>query len=121
MDKIIGQNGSLSEIFNNEQLELLNSYVEYQKVFCITFETAIKLFTIKKIDFLQIDAEGYDYTLIKLYDFANYRPQILRYENYHLSNNEKVELNDYLKSLNYQVMHGISDTMCLDNNLVQHI
>ena len=39
----------------------------------------------KKIDLLQIDTEGFDYEVLKMFDFKLYKPLLVQYEHCHLS------------------------------------
>ena len=46
----------------------------------ITFEKLFEDFDIKNIDLLQIDTEGYDYNLLKLFPFDKFQPSIVHFE-----------------------------------------
>ncbi len=60
--------------------------VEPVPVECVTF--AELLDGVERVDLLQIDVEGYDATLLGLFDFDRYRPAIVSFENVHLSPRE---------------------------------
>ena len=45
------------------------------------------------IDLLQIDTEGFDYEVLKMFDFNTYRPVIIQYEHFHLSMEEQINSN----------------------------
>ncbi|WP_428231311.1 FkbM family methyltransferase [Flavobacterium sp.] len=47
---------------------------------CISFNKLIDKYSIKKIDLLQIDTEGYDFEIIKMIDFNQIAPRIISFE-----------------------------------------
>ena len=47
-------------------------------------DTLLDRHHVKKIDLLQIDVEGYDYELLKSFNFERIKPQLIRYEHRHL-------------------------------------
>jgi FkbM family methyltransferase len=55
------------------------------EVHCLTFESLCRKHGIKDLDLLLIDAEGYDYEIVKQVDFGTYRPRLLAYEHCHLA------------------------------------
>lgn len=46
----------------------------------ITFEKLFEDYNVKNIDLLQIDTEGYDYNLLKLFPFEKFQPSIIHFE-----------------------------------------
>lgn len=56
-----------------------NDIVE-EVVKCISFNELIEQYSIKKIDLLQIDTEGYDAEIIKMIDFERLSPIIISFE-----------------------------------------
>ncbi|MBN2320677.1 MAG: FkbM family methyltransferase [Acidobacteria bacterium] len=81
-----------------------------EAVKCITFDTLIVTNNVRKIDFLQIDVEGYDYEIIKLFSFNQLKPELIRYEHRHLSFADKNECKKYLKKLGYKIYEMQYDT-----------
>jgi hypothetical protein len=63
---------------------------------------------------LVIDAEGYDWEIIRDIDFAAWRPRLLIYEQYHLTENERVECRAHVERVGYETMEEGFDTFCLD-------
>ncbi len=64
---------------------------------------------VKKIDLLQIDAEGYDHEIIKMVDFDRIKPKIIRFEHLNLSAVEKCDCMQTLISHNYRLIVGAYD------------
>ncbi|WP_218934588.1 FkbM family methyltransferase [Rosistilla ulvae] len=55
---------------------------------CMTFHEMLEKEDFDTVDLLQIDAEGYDYEIIKTIDFNRLAPSILRFEYRPLSNSD---------------------------------
>lgn len=51
-------------------------------------KTIIDKYSVKKVDLLQIDAEGHDFTIIKAFPFDLIKPKIIRYEYVNLNYDE---------------------------------
>lgn len=60
---------------NTDKENIVEEVVE-----AITFEKLFKDYDVKNIDFLQIDTEGYDYNLLKLFPFEKFQPSIIHFE-----------------------------------------
>ncbi len=75
----------------------------------------------KKIDFLNIDAEGNDFKILKSLDFKNYRPKLICIEDtdfYYnkIANIKKSKIYNFLIKLNYKyVKSGIFDHLYILN------
>lgn len=55
-----------------------------RQVACHTVESAMRAAGLSHVDFIQIDAEGYDWPIIRSIDFSRLRPRILRFEYHHM-------------------------------------
>jgi len=75
----------------------LEDYLMVEKIECITLKSLLQKHEVKKIDLLQIDAEGYDSEIIKSIDFNAIKPKIIRYEHINLKKNEQEEYIALLK------------------------
>ena len=60
----------------------------------------IKKSKFKTIDLLQIDTEGFDYEVLKMFDFKIFSPILVQFEYVHLSKN------DYKNSVNLLSNNG---------------
>jgi len=66
----------------------LHDLIETEEVECITFDDVIAECGLRKIDLLQVDVEGYDAEIIKMFPFERIRPSIVHFERKHLSCDE---------------------------------
>jgi len=79
----------------------IENYILKEKVNCITFNYLIQKYNVKKLDLLHIDAEGYDYEIIKSIDFTKIKPKMILYEHIHLSSKDKKQCQEFLKNKGY--------------------
>ena len=89
----------------------LEALIEVEQVRCLTFESLLSQCTIGPIDVLQIDAEGYDRELLRLFDVPARRPAIVRFEHKHLSRPDYADCLDLLKHEGYQIFAARDDTL----------
>ena len=84
--------------------------VTTEMVQCVTFDTLLNRHRIRRIDLLQIDVEGYDYELIKLFDFRRIKPRLIRYEHRILTLSDKKSCKEYLIKNGYKILEMKFDT-----------
>lgn len=77
--------------------------IDVEKVQVVPFVELLKKHSIKKIDLLQIDVEGYEYKIICSDNFFSLKPQIIRYEHKHLSYAEQYDCIKVLQKQGYKV------------------
>lgn len=73
----------------------------------------------KKIDYLQIDTEGFDYEIIKMIDFSKLAPSIIRYEYVNLKDSEKNFSKKLLKTKGYYLFIEGGDMMAINLNKIK--
>ncbi len=78
-----------------------------EKIKVLTLKSLIEKYHITKIDFLQIDTEGYDFHILKQIPFDKIKPSMILYEDRHLSNLEKKNCQDLLVKNGYTIVRGI--------------
>ena len=72
--------------------------------------------SIDRLDLLQIDAEGFDFEILKTFDFSSCQPLVVQYEDRHLfPPKERRRAVEFLRDLGYQVCQGLPprDTVAL--------
>jgi hypothetical protein len=85
--------------------------IEERAVRCVSFDTLLEEAGTNKIDLLQIDAEGYDYTIIKMIDFSRLKPAIIAYEHGHMNKAQEDEIVTLLLGQGYRMTRGNMDTI----------
>jgi FkbM family methyltransferase len=91
-----------------------DSRIERTEVPSLTFESLCRKHRIQELDLLLIDAQGYDYEIIKGIDFNRHRPRLLIYESSGFSAAERAQSKAYIRRLGYETMDEGLDTWCHD-------
>lgn len=65
-----------------------DQYIVSESVRAMTFSSLLDKYRPESIDLLQMDAEGYDSTLLRLFDFDRIRPSIVQFESHLMSPRE---------------------------------
>ncbi len=74
---------------------------------------------IGELDLLQIDAEGFDFKIIKTIDFARCRPQVLNYEHANLTPDDQRACRTYLAGFGYSFVSSyVGDTVACRDELL---
>lgn len=87
--------------------------ISYSEVAVISPETLLRKYQISKIDLLQIDAEGYDLEVIKIFDIANTQPGAIIFENENLNPKDLASCYSMLTENGYQLRKFGRDTLAL--------
>lgn len=110
--------------FNKDHHKLGNipeSDIIEESVKCISFNNLVEEYSIKKIDLLQIDTEGYDLEIIKMIDFNEISPRIISFEHgmrQGITNMERfVECQTLLFKNNYNIIILDNDAIAFKNNI----
>lgn len=90
-----------------------NLWISPQTVQIVSTRTLLRNHKIKKIDLLQIDTEGYDYEVIKLFDIDTTTPAAIIYEHHHLSEKDRLECLALLHRHGYQTKQYGADTLAI--------
>ncbi len=73
----------------------------------------INKYSVKKIDLLQIDTEGFDYEILKMIPFNQIKPRLIKYEYVHLAENYLIESLELLKNYGYKVYKEDGDIIAV--------
>ena len=110
-----GTPGTLSSLDPEHILKHLSKSMDADQalsvteVYCLSFPSLLDKHGIKRINLLQIDAEGHDYEIIKTIDFNAVTPDIIRFEHAHISASKKNECIELLLSKSYKLVIGAYD------------
>ena len=92
----------------------LKSSIVRTEVPSLTFESLCRKHGSGSLTCCLIDAQGYDYEIIKGIDFERHRPRLLIYESISSLADEREETTAYLEGLGYEMMYEGIDTWCHD-------
>jgi len=83
-----------------------------ERVRCLTIHQLMERHGIAQLDLLQMDAEGYDYSILKTIDFALTRPHFINYERVLLHDDEPA-CRAMLTAAGYALLDWGQDTLCV--------
>lgn len=72
-----------------------------------------------KIDYLQVDTEGFDYEVVKMIDFKKLKPSIIKYEYVNLLAEDQNSLLNLLKNEGYYTFNEFGDTIAMNLNKIK--
>lgn len=72
-----------------------------------------------KLDYIQIDTEGFDYQILKMIDFTVIKPKIVKYESINLTENDRNKAVSLLKKNGYYLFKEAGDTVAILLNKVR--
>ena len=77
----------------------------------ISIQSLLSKHQVNRVDLLQIDTEGYDFEIIKMFDYTKVKPTIIHFESAWLGVNEGVQCFKFLNNLGYRVLTIGIDTI----------
>jgi FkbM family methyltransferase len=92
-------------------LQNVKGEVETIHVPTLSFGSLLRKHNLERVDLLQIDAEGFDFEIIKMVDFSTVRPAIIHFEHGFLSREEQEECCRYLNKHGYMVNNNDLNTL----------
>lgn len=93
------------------QIPHIADLIETTDVRCLTLSALLTQTGLDQIDLLQIDAEGWDFEILKLVDFTRIKPAIINYEHAHLNPDDWDSAVGLLVRNGYSVGIGQYDTV----------
>ena len=89
----------------------IEKYIEEIEIKGVTLEQLLVRNNIEKLDFLHIDAEGYDWKILSQLNLEKYKPHLILFEHKHLKVSEINEAIVYLKD--YKIFKFTGDYLCI--------
>ncbi|MDN3670801.1 FkbM family methyltransferase [Echinicola jeungdonensis] len=91
--------------------------ISFENVKVISPETLMESYSISKIDLLQIDAEGFDLEVIRIFDIEKTQPQAIIFENENLNKEDLQNCYELLEKNGYKTQKFGKDTLALKTPL----
>ena len=114
MEDLLKETGVLGRSSPNpETTSALRMLLQPVAVQCRTMEGLLAEYKVEAVDILQIDTEGYDYIILKLFDFGRYRPGLVHYEHQHLNMADAEAAEKLLRSHGYELQRNVYDTLAV--------
>jgi FkbM family methyltransferase len=81
---------------------------------CLTLEALLERHAVDRVDLLLVDAEGYDWEILRRTDLESIRPRLVIYEHYHLAQEDRELARTRLTAAGYECKEEGFDTFCVD-------
>ena len=100
---------------HHEKLNISKEDMEVENVSADTMMNLLSNFyENKKIDYFQIDTEGYDFEVLKMVDFSIFKPSIIKYEHVSLGNQSLIASKKLLIDEGYTLFRRGNDILGYD-------
>jgi FkbM family methyltransferase len=95
------------------QLPDIDKWIVEEEVTQITFKQLIDKHCLTSISLLHIDAEGFDYEIIRTIDFSMIDIDLILFEHAHLSKTDFSDCSEMLQGVDYTLFSLEGDTLCI--------
>lgn len=96
---------SLSHVLKHiDFIPELEQRIRKTQVECITFEELCNRNSVRTVDLIHIDTEGFDYEVLKMIDIDRFQPSLILYEHKHLSDSDRISARSLLSARGYQLL-----------------
>lgn len=86
----------------------VSTCIQVSNIEAITFDDLCTRLSVKRVDYIQSDCEGYDYEILRTIDLKKHTPKIINFESGHLSDQDRKACEGMLENAGYQwFRHGI--------------
>jgi hypothetical protein len=96
----------------------MHAAVKEAPVECLAVNTLLSRNDIQKIDLLHIDAEGFDYVILRQFDFAILRPRIVLFEHKQLTADDRRAAKIMMHRAGYKVEEMETDYFCIRKAMI---
>jgi FkbM family methyltransferase len=96
-------------------------HAERFRVKAMTVPALLARHGVDRIDVLQIDVEGYDWTVLRQFDLSRYRPAVVRVERGNVPLTEQAAMREHLLAHGYEVMASGEDLVGLANDVASRV
>ena len=93
----------------------LDDRIQATQIKAISPRTLLKEYQLSTIDWLQIDTEGFDFEIIKMFDIGTTQPRVIVFEHYQFSDEERKNCFEHLRRHDYQVKPYGRDALAIRN------
>lgn len=97
--------------------ERIEDFFTTEEVACVSFGDLMDRCKIETVDVLAIDTEGYDFEVIKMFNFERTKPDLILYENIHLNLQDAEACTHLLQGHGYKIFKKDANTVALRRSL----
>ena len=81
---------------------------------CLTLDALLERHAVDRVDLLLVDAEGYDWEILRRVDLETTRPRLVIYEHYHLAQADRERARARFAEAGFECKEEGFDTFCVD-------
>jgi hypothetical protein len=110
------KNGYIANKARNDGIRLpekKEDWIEEVRVKVDNFENILNRNNFRSVDLLCVDTEGFDYQILKMFDFKNRAPELVLFESKNLSNSDFIEAQEFLKGFGYRLFWQKGNVLAL--------
>jgi FkbM family methyltransferase len=96
----------------------LDEWIVSQKIAVRSFDSVLKEFDVKEVDFLVVDTEGFDAEVIRMFDVERYLPKLIVFEDMHIPEQEYAQCVGRLHQNGYQCSRRGPNTIAWRDELM---
>ena len=96
-------------------------YIIEERVPTLTVKSLLEKIKISDIFLLQIDTEGFDFEIIKMFFNAGILPKIINFEHKHIKIAERIECASLLSKFGYKFLYVADDTLAIHEKTIEII
>jgi len=89
------------------------AWIASSEIACRSFESLIAEASLSSLDLLQIDTEGYDFEIIRMFPFHLIQPKAISFENEHGNGTAYLDICSYLQAKGYVVKEIGRDSLAI--------
>jgi FkbM family methyltransferase len=115
------ESGSISERASMDNCTVpddIGEAIREDRVETITFEEILQTYQFSKVDLLQVDCEGFDGEVVRMFPFDRVVPRFINFESVHLESSERAYLTGWLSDLGYTYFTQGDDTFCIHSTVL---
>lgn len=106
-------------IGHNKRFGIESSALKEIEVPCLTAHSLLEMTGWSKIDFLQVDVEGYDWQVVKHFLKIEQKPLVINFEMLHLDKKTRIESTRVLAEIGYQFIDSRFDRTAFHRDILK--
>lgn len=93
-------------------------FIVREMVDCVTLPELLRSHGVQRVDVMQVDAEGFDYQVLRQLDFSVYRPKVINIEIVNMPKAERTACKRILDSAGYLYVKGGYDLLAVSRRFI---
>jgi FkbM family methyltransferase len=91
----------------------MEAFITCRQIPCTTIRDLLKKHDMQRVELVFIDTEGYDFEIVKQLDLKDQAPELLIYEEMHLSEADRIACRELLHAAGYSILTAGGDSVAV--------